>query len=269
MKKSTIITASILVILISTATGFKGQLGQESLDENWPTSTDVVRVDPGLSNHLNGTPTEITYDMGSRFILTVTKENLLAAKTIYDIVPGDAKLEGVSYASVSIRIVEGESQTDVVEVGSDPVLTPAQQKLLRSLDYASNFMIRVEVVDKDGATGTTKWDYATPYVTVVPEKQAVNSSGKEAMIEHVKTGTANFANIVDAKTLKPGKIVYAVTKEGTVSNVRLSVSSGYPALDERVIELVRTLPGSWEPATNAAGEKVEQRFVFSFGTVGC
>lgn len=49
----------------------------------------------------------------------------------------------------------------------------------------------------------------------------------------------------------------------------MTSSSGYAALDERVIQLVNTLPGNWEPATNAAGEKVEQEFVFSFGTVGC
>jgi TonB family protein len=74
---------------------------------------------------------------------------------------------------------------------------------------------------------------------------------------------------VDANTLQPGKVYFTVDKAGTVSAIRLSASSGYPALDTRVLELMNTLPGTWKPATNAAGEAVEQEFVFSFGTVGC
>ena len=102
-----------------------------------------------------------------------------------------------------------------------------------------------------------------------PRNEAVNSVGKEAMIAHVKKGTSGFGYMVDAKTLRSGKVNFTVDQDGTVSDVRLSASSGYAALDERVIELVNTLPGTWEPATNAAGETVEQEFVFSFGTVGC
>jgi TonB family protein len=97
----------------------------------------------------------------------------------------------------------------------------------------------------------------------------VNSLGKDAMIAHVQNGTSAFAYLVDAQTLRSGKVHLTVDKAGTVSGVRLSESSGYPALDARVLELLNTLPGTWSAASNAAGEAVEQEFVFSFGTVGC
>ena len=269
MGKSMIIMTTALAVLISTTTGCKGQLGTEPLDGTQATSVAAVPFDLGMSTYLNEAPTPIAYDVDSRFMLTVTKETLHAAKTIYDIVPGDPKQEIVSYSSVSIRVFENEKQTDMVEIGISPELSPAQLKLLRTLDYSSSFLIRAEFTEKNVATGKTKWNYSSPHVTIVPEKQAVNSGGKDALIGHVKNGTSGFAYMVDAKTLQPGKIEFTVTKAGAVSDVRLSLSSGYPALDQRVIELIRTIPGSWEPATNAVGEKVEQEFVFSFGKVGC
>ena len=57
-------------------------------------------------------------------MLTVTKEKLHAAKTIYDIVPGDPKQEIVSYSSVSIRTFVDEQQTDIVEIGDRPGAGP-------------------------------------------------------------------------------------------------------------------------------------------------
>jgi hypothetical protein len=33
--------------------------------------------------------------------------------------------------------------------------------------------------------------------------------------------------------------------------------------------LLGSSPSKWNPATNEAGENVEQELVFSFGTIGC
>ena len=51
--------------------------------------------------------------------------------------------------------------------------------------------------------------------------------------------------------------------------VELEESSGYPAIDKTMIELLTNAPGKWKPAKNAKGEKVDQQLVFSFGEVGC
>jgi hypothetical protein len=40
-------------------------------------------------------------------------------------------------------------------------------------------------------------------------------------------------------------------------------------LDKEVLELIVKMPGNWEPAENANGEKVEQELVFAFGIIGC
>jgi hypothetical protein len=263
------IPLSALAAVLTFSVGCNGQPQPEPLAKTPTTSAAAVKLDLGLGTYLRGTPTPIFYDLGSRFLLTVTKEQLRAAKTVDDIVPGQLEQGGLSYTSVSIRTIEREDGTEIVVPGTDTVLNAEQRKLLWSLDYSDNFMIRVMARANSGGAGTTSTDHFTPHVTIVPEQEAANSLGMEAMIAHVQNGTAAFAYLVDAETLRSGKVHFTVDKAGTVSGFRLSESSAYPALDKRVLELLNTLPGTWTPATNAAGEAVEQEFVFSFGTVGC
>ena len=44
-----------------------------------------------------------------------------------------------------------------------------------------------------------------------------------------------------------------------------AMTTGYPSIDEKFIELIKNIPGKWIPAENAKGEKMEQEFVFTFG----
>ena len=263
------ITFSALAALLTLSGGCTGQPQPGSLAGTPTTSAAAVALDLGLGTYLSGSPTTIAYDLDSRFLLTVTKDQLRAAKTIHDIVPGHVEQEGVSYSSVNIRTVEREGGSEIVASGTDQVLVAEQLKLLWSLDYSDNFMIQVMARANYGGVETASTDYFTPHVTIVPEREAANSLGREALIAYVQNGTSVFAYMVDANTLRPGKVYFTVDKAGTVSALRLSASSGYPPLDTRVLDLINTLPGTWKAATNAAGEAVEQEFVFSFGTVGC
>ncbi len=261
------ITFSALAALLSFTAGCNGQPQAESL--NCTTTNSAAVVPLGLGAYVRTTPTAIHFDLDSRFLLTVTKEQLRTARTIYDIVPGEPEHEIVSYSSVSIRTYVNEQETDIAAVGTGPVLDPAQLALLRSLDYSSNFLIYAQFTEKDATTGATRGNYASPHVTIVPEHQATNSLGKEALVAHVRNGTSALAYVVDAEKLRSGKVHFTVDRSGAVTGIRLSESSGYPLLDQRVLELLNTLPGTWQAATNAKGEAVEQEFVFSFGIVGC
>jgi hypothetical protein len=266
MKTNMNIACSALAAMLTFSVGCKGQQ-PEPLDSTPTATAAVVSIDLGA--FLWATPTVIHYDLDSRFLLTVTKEQLRAAKTVDDIVPGHLEQGGLSYSSVSIRTVEREGGSEIVVPGTDTVLNAEQLKLLWSLDYSDNFMIQVRARANFGGAGTTSTDYFTPHVTIVPEQEAANSLGREAMIAHVQHGTSAFVYRVDANTLRSGKVYFTVTKDGAVTDVRLTESCGYPLLDKQVLELLHTLPGTWRPATNAAGEAVEQEYVFSFGTVGC
>jgi len=267
MKTSMNIPLSALAAVLTFSVGCNGQPQPEPFDGTPTTSAAVASL--GMGTYLWATSTTIHYELDSRFLLTVPKDQLRAAKTVDDIVPGHLGQGGLSYSSVNIRTIEREDGTEIVVPGTDTVLNAEQLKFLWSLDYSDNFMIQVMARANYGGVETASTAYFTPHVTIVPEQEAANSLGREALIAHVQNGTSVFAYMVDANTLRPGKVYFTVDKAGTVSAIRLSASSGYPPLDTRVLDLINTLPGTWKPATNAAGEAVEQEFVFSFGTVGC
>jgi hypothetical protein len=188
MKTSMNIPLSALAVVLTFSLGCNGQPQPEPFDGTPTTSAAVVPL--GLGTYLRGTPMVIAYDLGSRFELTVTKERLRAAKTIHDIVPEHLGQEGVSYSSVSIRTVERKGGTEIVASGTDQVLDADQLKFLWSLDYSDSFVIHAWSRPSNGAAVTTSENYFTPHVTIVPEQEAANSLGREAMIAHVQNGTS-------------------------------------------------------------------------------
>jgi hypothetical protein len=74
-------------------------------------------------------------------------------------------------------------------------------------------------------------------------------------VENSKAATA----IIREDKLRSGQFSFTVTKK----------ASGYPSVDEALIDLVSNMPDKWIPATNSVGEKVDQEFVFVFGKQGC
>ncbi|WP_185956540.1 energy transducer TonB [Changchengzhania lutea] len=111
--------------------------------------------------------------------------------------------------------------------------------------------------------------YSTPHHTIVPEYQARYKSGKEALATFLKENTKNVTANLDAKKLQAAKLFFTVTKSGTIENVKLDRPSGYPEVDEAMVDLINKAPGIWIPAINYKGEKVDQELVVSFGLMGC
>ena len=112
-------------------------------------------------------------------------------------------------------------------------------------------------------------NYFSPHLTIVPEMQAVYVSGKNSLIEYLKENSKEETSFVLKDKLKAGKLYFTVTKEGKISNAKVRATSGYPSIDEKMIELITNSPGKWEPAKNSEGKKVDQVLVFSFGIIGC
>ena len=75
--------------------------------------------------------------------------------------------------------------------------------------------------------------------------------------------------IIKKDQLRPGKVHFTITPEGKIGTVQMRETSGYPAIDAHLVELINNMPGEWIPATNAQGKKVEQEWVFFFGFEGC
>ena len=75
--------------------------------------------------------------------------------------------------------------------------------------------------------------------------------------------------IVKKDKLKPGKVRFTISEDGTISKAILVSTSGYPSIDKHMTKLITEAPGKWEAATDGNGNQVEEQLVFSFGIVGC
>jgi hypothetical protein len=222
---------------------------------------------PNSNNNVCGEPIVLvdlptfSYDVDSRFIANISKEDLRNAKTIIDIVPKDANWDRFDFKEVTIRVMSDNKE---YATGKSKTLNLAQIQLIKTIDYSTNF-----IVDTYVKSSPTPYDHYPYYITVIPEKEASYFGGKEALINYLKENSKPTIAKTDKGNLKSGKAHFTISKEGTIKNVNLESTSGYPSVDQKMIELISTMPGRWIPATNEIGEKVEQELVFSFGTMGC
>ncbi len=209
---------------------------------------------------------DLVYNVDSRFMATITKEDLHKATSVLDIVPKEA--EGwwkVSFQTVTVAVLQDDDE--IREIGDDKELNAAQIKLLQSTDYSTNFYIKARGKDKHPETGKIE-DYVY-YITIIPEKEAEYKSGHDALIAYLKESSKEKTAIISEDKLQPGKVHFTITKNGAITNVKLTETSGYPSVDEELIKIIANMPEKWEPAENSKGEKVDQEFVFFFGRQGC
>lgn len=231
-------------------------------------NTPIASFTPVANIFEAAEPIDFFYDFGSRFN-PITKEALSKARTISDFIDENEipYMEGVR--STTLIVIENDVQTDKRISGKSEKLTAEQLKMIESMEYSTHFLLRTEFRTKDPNVQAKGENIYHPHMTVVPEKQAAFTGGKNGLLDFLRQKNKKNIYHLDINKLKPAKLYFTVAKNGDVENIKLDRSSGYDAIDQEMIKLVNNLPGKWEPAENALGQKVEQVFVISFGMVGC
>lgn len=265
MKKKTIAICTVLALaslsffsfINSTELGFK----------------DVAFLNTKvIDNEAAETPksvyTDFFYDMGPRFH-PIKKSKVESAKLVTDFLSEEEIKRIEAYSSVEVILIINDIQSDIGHRGTTEELTKEQINLLQSVNYSTNFLVRADFAEKTSKIGDLQFNYTTPHFTVVPEKQAVYTFGKEALIEYFNFHNKENTKNLDEKLLKPAKLYFTVTKQGTINQIKLDKTCGYPIIDSKMIELLKNTSGTWQPAENVKGEKVDQELVVSFGMVGC
>jgi TonB family protein len=268
MKKSVLIVFGVLTIL--------SQMACESITRNDIASNPLealVSEDIASNTQRIEKPqmkifSDFIYDVGPRFG-AIKKQDLDKATTFRDLLHKDHVQQIRSYTSLSISILDGEKEIHKKETSQSDVFTPAQIKLLQTAPYSSNLKIRADYQEKNIATGQLEANHSTPYLTIVPEKQATYLNGMDVLKKYLKDNSEEARTNVDPEKLQPAKLFFTVTKNGTVENIKLDRSSGYPMVDKIMIELINKTQKSWKPAENLQGDKVDQELVVSFGLLGC
>jgi len=268
MGKSILIFCTVLTILSLTACDF---IKKGNLETDRPKS--LVNEEIASNIHVPEKAkkrifSDFIYDVGPRFNF-IKKRDLDNVRSFSDFIGEDHAQRIVSYKSLSVIILNGDKKTDIKETGYDGVLTAAQIKLLQSIDYSSNILIWADYQEKNIETGQLEDSHWTPYLTIVPEIQATYAGGKDALKKYLKTNSEDARKNVQAEKLKPAKLYFTVTRNGTIENIKLDRSSGYPMVDKTMIELIAKTQKDWKPAENTKGENVDQELVVSFGLMGC
>ncbi len=272
MKKSVLILSAVLITISLLAFGYINC----SNTETGPAVTSYYKVDAS-NNDMSYTVVKLTapdlvYNVDSRYLATITKEDLHKATSIVDILPTKATqyVASYNYSKVSllndsrVSLLNDFVETDKSAVGTNEVLNAAQLKLLQSMDYSSDFYIRA---DYEALNATIS--YLTYYISIIPEKEAEFPGGNDALIAYLKENSKEKTAIIKQDQLKPGRVTFTVTKNGEIGAVKLSSTSGYPTVDEELVKIITHMPQKWSPATNSKGENVAQELVFFFGLQGC
>ena len=270
MKKSILIFSAIIITLSLTAFSL---INSNTDNSN---TIEIVKAENTVVNSYDVKPVQnktfddFIYDVGTRFA-PIKKSTLQKATSVNAFFEKDRMKSIVKIKSVNIKIIENDKPTEISDIGYSSTLTNEQVKLLKGFNYSTNFSVGMAYTKKIEGIGVLVDNYHSPYLTVVPHKQATYSLGKDALKKHLRDNSLNAraeAN-VEAEKLKPAKLYFTVTKDGTIENVNLDRSSNYPLVDKTMIELIKNTGKNWIPAENEKGEKVAQELVVSFGLIGC
>lgn len=209
---------------------------------------------------------DMGYRVDSRFMTNITKEDLHKATSVLDIVPKiAADWWTTSFQTVTVAVLQDDEE--IREVGVEKSLNDAQIALLKSAGYSTNFYIKARTADIYPETGQIE-DF-TYHFTIIPEEEAEYSKGQDALVEYFKKNTEEYMAHIEEEKLEFGQVSFTVTKAGKIADVKLSQTSGYPSVDEALVELVSNMPGKWRPAKNSKGGKIGQELVLFFGRQGC
>ena len=202
---------------------------------------------------------EVVYDLASRFMMTISKEKLEKVTSVEQI---DKQVDFdmvVSYDSVHVIVLDHEYDFVEIAKGNTAEFNEEQLALLHSAEYSTDILIRAHFKE-DQKLGFIYDNYTSPHLTIVPEKQAEYSEGWDAVEDYIRENTKTIPST--GEMLGPGKVRFTITAEGVVDEVFLDSSCGNKALNSKVIELIKNLPGTW-----TSGENEKEKSIARIGVL--
>jgi len=266
MKKRIIIFSLVFATLSLAAFGFINR-NHFKTNQDVALNSNVVKINRPLTENETKDPIEFFYFVSPRFD-AISKQTIDNATSVHDFLSEKNLDEIDSVYSSELILIVNDKRSDIREYGNGDALSENQIKLLRSVDHSKHFLIRANY-KKDGASSNDTEDYHfSPHYTVVPEKQATYADGLDSLLKYLKDNKSKDTEIIDTKKLQAVKASFTINKDGSLTDIELDRTTNYPALDLELTELIKNIPGEWEPAKNTNGEKVDQVLVLSFGLEG-
>ncbi|MCP9769788.1 hypothetical protein EGI22_17930 [Lacihabitans sp. LS3-19] len=266
MKKNIIIFSTLIAFISISAFTYKKWNSTQNFDLNPQNPQNSVFFDKYLFKTLDNA---IYYNVESRFKLTVSKDKLSNPTTFLDTFSKIANESSENISSTSIAKLKEDMLPFKSEDAENNSLNESQIKLLKSLDYQDNVLLKILIKKENPNTGKNVTRLLTHYLTIVPEKVAEYSLGKEAFIDFIRKNTVSETQNIKKDKIGSGRISFVVKEDGEIANLKIDNESKLKTLDDKLLKLLNNSPGKWNPARNALGEPVAQELIFFFGNQGC
>ncbi len=268
MKKKIAFIGLAIVGLSLTAFGISN-IKKENSNSKKDTIGKLEETSKSLDDLFEKKEYDFHISVGTRFTNVATLEDIQNANSIEDFIPQEQIDQVSKYTSVKITLLDDYKETDIFAIGKDDILTADQKKILQSLDYSSNFLVRGDFVGTKEFQRNHNYSYFTPFMTVIPHTEGYYEQGMDALLYYLRAKSEEISSQYQKEDFKSGKLYFTISKEGKISNINLTSTGGFTELDNKMVEILNNLEGKWIPAKNAKGETVEQTLVIAFGVIGC
>lgn len=208
------------------------------------------------------------YGIRARYERPIRKTVLEKAQTLGDIIADYPVSWIAEYTSVEISVTKYNGKPVKVS-GNGYVLTPAQKKVLEQAVLDAEVEINVYYKSQNRVTGTDSMHSGQIHIiyTVVPETEARFVGGEEQMKKYMgENGLDDIAKKVPDGFDKVA-VKFTVDENGDITEAKVSQTSGNEKVDRLLLDAIQKMP-RWQPAQNAQGQKVKQRFEFTAGKLG-
>lgn len=246
MKKNLVFVCGVLATLSLMAFGMV----------NWAAPSTIAEKNSEV---------DLLYKVDSRFIWKINKSDLLQATSIKDVYPKNSTNNVIAFKEVNVGWYSDKGE--IIVKGKSEKFNEGQLELIQSIGYSDNFYVTAECIKQ--YTSCNSNNGMAYYFTVMPEQEAQYVGGQKALIDYLKSNSQKETAMITKDMLRPGRVFFTIAKDGKIKNVELDATSGYNSVDKHLVNLVKNIPGKWQPATNANGEPVEQTLTFFFGLQGC
>ncbi len=201
-------------------------------------------------------------------------EKLENAKQLAQIIPNYPSSWINHYSSVIIK-VENANGFSKKATGTNGLLTDEQLALLEEASVDSQVSVWVKYKSKNSITGNLEPAEMEVLMKVVPAQEAVFAGGNKAIMEYLNEGSSDeMVNYLrehiksEKFALEMPKIMFTVSINGQVENVKRTGSYGDTQIDKMLEQLISEMP-QWQAAQNSDGQAVTQSFEFKLGVLGC
>lgn len=213
-------------------------------------------------------PFEFPYDVRTQYY-GIPLNQLQNAEKLDDFLGSDYFQNVSSIEEVRLHSVINGKFSEEYLLAPDNVLTAEQKEYFANAKYGQNFTLLIECYEFKEGYDEPIADRFTPHLSVVPAKEAYYKDGQDKLIDYIREQNKEFTKNYSEKDLNPARIQFVINTEGKLENVELLEPSGIPSIDLNLVKILNELPGEWQPAFNAKGEKVAQPLLLLFGPQGC